>query len=287
MSDIEVINNDKFLIKIQDNKNNTTRVINKVISLKQADETFTQIANSIKVKSNTNCTFDISSESVCKIFCEEEITLNGYIFSTTTIVNKIIYELTLIKIDENIYFLDDNLNEYHTSNKSTQYEENDISNETETQTEAETQSKNTCILQFEPILESIYEGLERDVEDGSVSDFGEFQESCLPYNYNYWKGDSFEYNNDANKTYSDKYEYNYDYNYNYDYDYNYNYECSLIAKEYNISEMEYQYPSITGIQVSQVPSICTQTNSWSPELMDELAYRLNLPNKGLNMFSCD
>lgn len=260
MSDIEVVNNDKFLVKIQDNKNNTTQVINKVITLEQANETFTQIANTINVNSNTSYTsytFKII-DSVCQIFAEEEIIIKGYIFNTTTTVTKIVYELSLIKIDENLYFLNETCEcekcECENLDKSTQYIlHNSIDNETQTNFDNQQTELETIYEMYEgPVEPECHHFFETGEQAGpeleSVSDFG--------YTDNYNRASYFN---------------------------NYN---NVIVPEYNPPVYEYQnqtYPTyLNQIQGSQVPSYCTQANSWSPELMNELSYRLNLPNAGLN-----
>jgi hypothetical protein len=293
MSDIEVINNDKFLVKIQDNKNNTTQVINKVITLDQTNETFTQIANTIKVNSNIPYTFKITN-SMCQIFAEEEIIIKGYIFNTTTTVTKIVYELSLIKIDENLYFLNEKCEcencecekcecencECENLDKSTQYIlHNGIDNETQTNFE-ETELETIYEMYEGP---EVYEGphlfemASQEVPDlESVSDFGEFQSANNFVEINLNEHQNVAY---TNLPYTDNYNRGSYFN-------NYN---NVIVPEYNPPVYEYPtqtYPSyptyLNQIQGSQVPSYCTQANSWSPELMNELSYRLNLPNSGLN-----
>ena len=293
MSDIEVINNDKFLIKIQDNINNTTQIINKIITLDQVNYTFTSIANTIN--STSDYTFKITSNLICQIFAEEEITLQGYIFNTTTTVTKIIYELSLIQIDENTYFLED----YKCKDckckdckckdckckdcksvdlfKSTQYDNNNNDNETHT-------SNNET--QFEPILDTIYENdndndndIDIDIDIETVSDYGEFQsgnnfvgidlhENCnLPYS-----------DSDSDNYYRESHNFN---NviipeYNPCNSYNLSNPCPPV---YTVNENTIYLQQIQG---SQVPFYCTLANSWSSELMNELSYRLNLPNAGLH-----
>ena len=314
ISDIEIINNDKFLVKIQNIQNNTTQIINKVITHEQANETLTCIANTIKVNSTTQTfTFNIT-DSVCQIFAEEEIIIKGYIFNTSTTVTKIIYELSLIKIDDNIYFNKnsdcecectcDNCKcencECESLDKSTQYIlHTGIDNETQTQ---QTQTELETIYEMYEGPE-MYEGLEPEVYEPevyepevydyeaykpevyeyespdleSVSDFGEFQganfveinlnEHNLPYSDSYSRGSCFNENNY----------------------FNFN---NVIVPEYNPPPVYYQptphnfnsysYNTPTQIQGSRVPCQATQMNSWSPELMNELSNRLNLPNSGLN-----
>lgn len=280
MSDIEVVNNDKFLVKIQDNKNNTTQVINKVITLEQANETFTQIANTINVNCNTSYTFKII-DSVCQIFAEEEIIIKGYIFNTTTTVTKIIYELSLIKIDENLYFLNETCKcekcecencECENLDKSTQYIlHNGIDNETQTNFDNQQTELETIYEMYEG--PEVYEGhhfFETGEQAGpeleSVSDFGEYQSAnFVEINLNEHQNLPYK-----NLPYTDNYNRASYFN-------NYN---NVIVPEYN---PPVSYPTyLNQIQGSQVPSYCTQANSWSPELMNELSYRLNLPNAGLN-----
>lgn len=285
MSDIEVVNNDKFLVKIQNIQNNTTQIINKVITHEQANETLTSIANTIKVNSKIPYTFNITN-SICQIFAEEEIIIKGYIFNTSTTVTKIIYELSLIKIDENIYFLDQQKCECKCENcecenceceqlnKLTQYIlHTNVDNETQTE---HTQTELDTIYE-------IYEGPEPEVyepepELESVSDFGEYQSA------NFVEINLNEYNNTP-------YPYPYD-TYNRRSYFNENNYSNVIVPEYNpppvytytpcnnLNFNSYNIPS--QIQSSQVPTQATQMNSWSPELMNELSNRLNLPNAGLN-----
>jgi len=269
ISDIEIINNDKFLVKIQNIQNNTTQIINKVITHEQANETLTCIANTIKVNSTTQTfTFNIT-DSVCQIFAEEEIIIKGYIFNTSTTVTKIIYELSLIKIDENIYFTEkcectcDNCKcencECESLDKSTQYIlHTGIDNETQTQ---QTQTEQTQ-TELETIYE-MYEGTEVYEHDlelpelESASDFGEYQGANLPYTNSYNRGSYFNENNYFN---------------------------NVIVPVYNPPVYTYTTPcnNFDFIQGTQVPIQATQMNRWSPELMNELSNRLNLPNAGLN-----
>ena len=98
--DTEVINSDNYFIKIKYFKRNSEKIINKQTSLKKYTNDFTIIFNSLK-ESNPNL-YSSTEEYICKIYQEEEIIIKGFFYNTTKITNTLVYELSLTKIDEQL-----------------------------------------------------------------------------------------------------------------------------------------------------------------------------------------
>lgn len=257
-----------YLIRIQDHINKSDRVIHKVTTLDNSVQDFNIIINHL----NKDNIFSVTLRSgEAQLNKTETITVPGYIYNSTKCVTTLAYTLSLIKIDTTLSEL------FHTEFTNSETQTNVIDNSDdiqtkETQSEQETEDKpsqtsdiKTCEVQTEPELES--------TDD---SEFGEFQ-SCSPEFIN------VDLNNSCNYPY-DSCNYNSYNSYNpYTYNsYSYNPFHNIMNLRGENEDVHFRFGTNQGSQVPINPTqITPPTPTWSPELVNELKFRLAQPNAGL------
>lgn len=93
-----------YVIKINDKVNKSERVIFKQVSLDTYEKYYTDIYN--KLNSNNDLSFTHSSGFFTIYKCKDT-KIKGYLYNTTAVINTILYELSLVKIDEHLRFTND------------------------------------------------------------------------------------------------------------------------------------------------------------------------------------
>lgn len=89
----------RYLIKIHDKVNNSERIIMKQTTLESYNDDYKLIYDQLNINNDLSCTFT-NSTAIASIFKYETIITKGYIYNSKKIINNILYELSLIKIDE-------------------------------------------------------------------------------------------------------------------------------------------------------------------------------------------
>jgi hypothetical protein len=232
-----------YFIKIVDHKNNSESIVNKRVQLNNYSFYFSQIIDEL-IGSNTTMTSTLSNDGKAKVFEKESIISKGYFYNSTSEVDKLVYELSLVKIEEDLsnIFNDDKFSQTNFENVEEHKQEHQ-----EVQTE-----------------DTEYVDKSTDPESNSEEEFGDFQ------------GPEVFSNIDLNVPQTYPY-----------------YYPNVIVPEYtqptyqNYTPYTYNYPSSNQFVGSSVPSYPTQPvqpviNTWSPELINELKFRLAQPNAGLN-----
>lgn len=100
-----------YVIKINDKVNKSERVIFKQVSLDTYEKYYTDIYN--KLNSNNDLSFTHSSNFFTIYKCKDT-KIKGYLYNTTAVINTILYELSLVKIDEHLLFTKDTSCQTHT-----------------------------------------------------------------------------------------------------------------------------------------------------------------------------
>jgi hypothetical protein len=262
-SDIVIIDQVFYFIKIKDFINNTERIISKKITLDNYITHFSNIYNHLNI--NNKYTL-FSNNDVCDITGTEEVIVKGYLFNTTTIVTKQFYQLTLIKIDNELSDIFTQTESQTEAETETQTEA-----ETETQTEAETQIEANylccckcccCSCNEMPQLEFINEEYD-DKSEGS--ECSEYSEKCCITDY-----------------------YNYDFK-NYDsWNQLYQYQPLQSTEQYTDDQLYHQPLQSTEqyidgqLKLYQYQPTIEQCKPYYNDVIDELKIKINQPNLGLN-----
>lgn len=245
-----------YIIKIVDHKNNTEKIVNKRVNLNNYSFYFGQIVDELLEPSSMSST--LSNDGTAKIFEKETIVSKGYFYNSTTEVDKIVYELSLVKIDDNLsnIFNDDKF--CQTNYETTEKDNNTSQEDQEAQTE-----------------HNEYVDKSTDPDSHSEEEFGDFQgpeifsniDLNAPQTYPYYNPNVIvpEYTQPPCPTYTPYTPYTYN----------------------SFSSNTNGYPSTNPFIGSSVPSYPTQPiqpviNTWTPELINELKFRLAQPNAGLN-----
>lgn len=88
---------DNYFIKLTDNLNNSETIINKITTNDTYSSHYKSIFDSIN--NDLDLIFSISSNATATISQLKEVEHKGYIYNTKTNITKIIYELSLVKIN--------------------------------------------------------------------------------------------------------------------------------------------------------------------------------------------
>lgn len=127
-----MIENLTYSIKIHNILNKEECVITKKVTLQNYKEHFITIFNHINKLGEYTCDFD---NNKCKISMQDKIINKGYIFNTSKTINKTLYELSLINIDNEL----DNLF-IKSVQSQTETESSELKQSVQSQTETETES---------------------------------------------------------------------------------------------------------------------------------------------------
>ena len=276
-----------YFIKITDHINKSDRIISKQTTLASYMDDFKIIMD--ELSKNDTYTSTISNGKV-ELFKNVEIEVKGYIFNTKTTVTKLAIELNLIKIEENLSKIFNLEKEVQTEilQESQEAQEQKEQKEQNSQTEEEHTSKD--IYQQTTFYDDEFSDFQ-GYEDPEV-----FSEVSLNSPKIYQKYEYPQYPCQLYQPYTHQ---------SYTYQYPNFYEQNVIVPTYT----QPTYTSTTYNQVnennpfnnimnlrdentdsvhfsfsgSQVPETPTRVSSstWSPELINELKFRLAQPNAGL------
>lgn len=153
-----------YLIKISDKINKSDRIIFKKVTLDSYESFYRQIFDKLNSNNDLSISFTFSTVT-STIFKPVNTQVKGYLYNTTSTINTVLYELSLVKIDQD-------LSSIFTKNSETQ-------TETETETESDTQTETESESQTES-------------ENESERVYGEFQQyqkvkTEYPCNYPFYK----------------------------------------------------------------------------------------------------
>ena len=261
-----------YFIKMTDYINKSEKIISKQTTLNSYMTDFKIIIDEL---SKTDTYYTSISNGKAELFKNVDVEVKGYIFNTKTTVTKLTIELNLIKIEEALSKLftinkDDNT-VIDISNKEVQTENFDASEE------KKYQEKQVSCIQDTYQQYTFY--------DEDFSDFQEYKEPEEVFT---------DIKLNSQKIYK---RYENPCQYEYPYQYKYPYEDNVIVPTYNPATYNQNNPfnTIMGLRGdtdnihlsfsgSQVPATPTKvySNTWSPDLINELKFKLTQPNAGLN-----
>lgn len=252
--------NIRYLIKITNHVNKSERIINQVVTLTTYSSHFNKIVKEL-IRQDSSMTSSIS-HGRAELYKTETIIVKGYIYNSKSDVSKVVYELSLIKLDEDFTSLCVNPT---VNTNSTQTEQGDIKEERTKEQENQTETPVYVDTETEP---------EPHLEDSD--EFGEFQSaeftnvdlhyplSTYQQTYPYYQNTDIlvpeYYPYTANNTYTNQNNY---------------------YTNYSTNPFTSTNPFI-GSNVPSTPTRPAVVNSWAPEMMNELKFRLAQPNAGLN-----
>lgn len=251
--------NAKYLIQVQDHIKKYTRVINHITDLDRYTKDFNVIIEHL----NKDVTYSVTLTNGCaELSTTETITVPGYIYNSTKTVNKLVYTLSLVKIETDLSEL------FHTNHTDSETQTTVIDDTSNIQTK-ETQSEQTTEDKISQT--SVEVETEPEIEH-TDDEFGEFQS----YNQDFVNVDlNTPYYYDNYKSYNP-----YCNTYN---NYSYNPFHNIMSLRGDNEDVHFSFG--TNQQGSQVPRTPTQITppapTWSPELINELKFRLSQPNAGL------
>jgi hypothetical protein len=250
-----------YFIKIVNHKNNTEKVVNQRVQHNNYSFYFGQVIDSLLNPSTMSST--LNNEGKAQIFEKEAVVSKGYFYNSTTEVDKLIYELSLIKIDDTLsnLFNDDKFCQTNQEQPSESLEGS----------QGEEQESQTDLVR--------YNDKSTEPEVSEEDEFGDFQGPEIFSNIDLNAPQTYPYYNP--NVIVPEYPYQTYQNCN---------PCSYNPCSYPYTIPAYTTPVYNNCDTfigSSVPSYPTQptqpvTTSWTPELINELKFRLAQPNAGLN-----
>lgn len=247
-----------YFIKIVNHKNKTERVVSQRVQHNNYSFYFGQVIDSLLNPSTMSSS--LNNEGTAQIFEKERVVSKGYFYNSTTEVDKLIYELSLIKIDDTLsnLFNDDKFCQTNHEQREEQRKEQRKEQREEQREHQESQTDSVR-----------HDDKSTEPEISEEDEFGDFQGPEVFSNIDLNAPQTYPYYNP--NVIVPEYPYQ---NYNTCTSYNPYTIPSYTTPSYNNSN-----PFIG----SSVPSYPTQpvTTSWTPELINELKFRLAQPNAGL------